>query len=113
MEQVKITKEEVKALKLQCINRMIILEPVFIDTGSSIVLPDSKKDAMNAAGGAMLQVTHVAEDCEKIRVGDFVIMTPDAKMGKFEIIDDEYVMCNEEGVGFIMRPQPPEGVSDA
>jgi len=97
-----VSKEEILKLSITPVNKHFILEPVLVDTGSKIIRPDSTgEDSMRP----MLRITHIAGDCTKVEIGDYVLLNSDAVMGKFAIVDDEFVMADEDGLGAILRPK--------
>ena len=94
-------KEDLKGAMMVPINRFIVMTVEQIET-ASVVLPGNL-DNPAATGRALLLVVDRDDKCERVKKGDYVILKLGAKLAKFNILEDNYLMCPEDDVGVVIR----------
>lgn len=100
----KISQKTLKEFNVVPIKNNIILEPEVVESDSNLVLPDQTTSGAVAAGVSVLLAKQIGSDCEKVKVGDYVITkVATTSLMKFTVVDQEYLLVNEDDVAAVIR----------
>lgn len=107
MDVKKISAERLKKLDVRPLGKNILLDAAEIGSESVIEMPDSSPAhsySKRSVGRSILLASKVGPECEKVKNGDYLIISPRGEtLMSFKIDDKDYLSVHEDDVRIILR----------